>query len=503
MKVIRKDCKLVVIDPRFTKTAAMAHEWHAIKPGTDLAMYLALMHVLITEKIYNQEFVRNKTFGFDELTRHIKQYSPRWAEKECEIPAADLVHMARELAKAAPAAIVYPGRRTSDYKNSTQIRRANAMVNALLGNWDQPGGLVLPQSIHLGGIPFEPDFYEENPDDRIDMGRSPMMFESEGAYKHSRDAVIEGKPYPVKGFLTYKTNPLQTAANRAKTLQMIRQLDFMVSIDITMSDTAWMADLVLPASTYLERMDPVSTQQGVSTGACLVTRDPVVKPLFESKSALWMVKEIARRMDLGQHFDFTMEEYRKAQLKDLPQAEKELKTKGVYHHPGNVYGRYNGKRFKTLSGKVELYNKRYLDAGLEPMPVYQRPQAIPHRKFVLVVGRNAAITQGSTTNNRLLKELLPENQLWIHPDAADGLCIEHGDLVEVKSTVGQQKLKARVTREIRKDTVYMESGFGVISKGLTGVYGVGACIAEVLEDHHDHISGNMAMHETLVSVRRA
>jgi len=500
MTAMRKDCKLVVLDPRYTKTAALAHEWHAIKPGTDLAFFLAVMHVIINEKLYDVPFVENQTYGFEQLKRHVQKYTPKWAERECDIPFCDITRIARELAAAKPAAIVYPGRRTSDYTDSTQIRRANAMINALLGNWDQPGGLVLPRKIHLGSIPFEAPFYEDNPDDRIDMGRSTMMFDTEGSFKHARDAVIEGKPYPVKGWVTYKTNPMQTGANRQKTIKMINKLDFMMSIDVTMSDTAWMADLVLPAATYLERMDPVSVQQGISSGPCLVTRDPVVKPLYESKSALWIIKQLAKRMDLGEHFDFTMKDYRKAQLKGMPEAEAALKNDGVYQVGGNYAGLHKG--FKTLSKKVELYNQRYAKAGIDPMPVYRPPKRVPTNRFRMVVGRNAYITQGSTTNNPLLHELVPENSLWIHPDSAIKLGISQGDRVTVSSSVGKQNIRAYVTKKTRKDTVYMHSGFGVLSKGLRTVYGSGACIVEILEDKNDDISGNMAMHETVVTVRK-
>jgi len=501
MTAMQNGCKLVVLDPRYTKTAALASEWHAIKPGTDMAFFLAMMHVLINEKLYDREFVENQTYGFDKLRQHVQKYTPKWAAQECEIPASDIIRITREMAAVKPAALVYPGRRTSDYTDSTQIRRANAMVNALLGNWDKPGGLVLPQSVHLGSIPFEAPFYDDNPENRIDMGRSSMMFDTEGAFKHARDAVLEGKPYPVKAFFTYKTNPMQTGANRQKTIRMINTLDFMISIDVTMSDTAWFADMVLPASTYLERMDPVSSMDGVSTGPCLVTRDPVVKPLYESKSALWIVRQLANRMDLGEHFNYTMSDYRKAQLKEIPEAAAALQKDGVYQIQGAAYTGVH-KGFKTLSKKVELYNDRYQKAGIDPMPVYRPPRRVPDNRFRMVVGRNAYITQGSTTNYQLLNELMPENELWIHPEPAASLGIQHGDSVWVSSTVGRQRIKAYVTRKTRKDTVYMDTGFGVLSKGLRTVYGKGACIAEILEDKNDDISGNMAMHETFVTINK-
>jgi thiosulfate reductase/polysulfide reductase chain A len=330
-----------------------------------------------------------------------------------------------------------------------------------------------------------------------------MMFDEEGSFKHTRDAVIEGDPYPIKGWMTYKTNPMQTGANRRKTIEMINALDFMVSVDIAMSDTAWMADLVLPAPSYLERQDPVSAFLASSSCSGVITRDPVVPALFESRPVFWIVKELARRLDLGEHFDFTIEDFRKAQLKDLPEVATALETQGVYNVTGPSYGIQEGVRLKTRSGKIEFYNERYAENGIDPMPVYRPPDPIPEGRFRIVVGRNAYITQSASTNNTLLWELESENSLWIHPLSAERLGIRNGDPVTVESRVGKGRLRARVTEETRPDTVYMDTGFGAMSKGLSKIFGKGACIADVLEDHADAISGNMAMHETIVTVRKA
>jgi thiosulfate reductase/polysulfide reductase chain A len=495
-------CKLVALDPRYTKTAALSDEWFAIKPGTDMAFFLAIAHVIIAENLYDKKFVAEKTHGFEELRTHVRQYTPEWAAQETDIPAGDIRRLARELAAAAPAAMVYPGRRSSDYKDSTQIRRSYAIVNALLGNWDRKGGLILPKKIKTGSIPTDPPFYDDNPDDRVDAGRARMMFDEEGSFKHTRDAVIEGKPYPVKGWMTYKTNPMQTGANRNKTIAMINTLEFMMTVDITMSDTAWMADLVLPAPSYLERQDPVSAFLASSACSGVLTRDPIVPAMFEARPVFWIVKELANRLDLGEHFDFTIEDFRKAQLEKLPQVAEALKNDGVYNLVEHSHNIHEGKPFKTRSKKIELFNSRYAENGIDPMPVYHPPQAIPPNHFRIVVGRNAYITQSASTNNALLWELEHENCLWIHPAAAQRLGIRSGDTVEVKSTAGQGRLKARVTEDTRTDTVYMDTGFGVISKGLSKIYGKGACIAEVLEDQADEISGNMAMHETIVTVKK-
>jgi thiosulfate reductase/polysulfide reductase chain A len=503
MSTRKNGTKLVVLDPRYTKTAALADEWYPVRPGTDMAFFLAIIHVIISEKLYDPAYASEKLYGLEQLGEHVKPYSPEWAEAECEIPAKDIYRIARELAAAAPAAIVYPGRRTSDYVNSTQIRRSMAILNALLGNWDKPGGLLAARQVGLSRVELpEAPFYEDNPDDRLDIGRAHMMFEEEGSFKHMRDAIIEGEPYPIKGWFVYKHNPLQSEANRQRTLEMMEKLDFVLTVDIAMSDTAWMSDLVLPAPSYLERQDPASGLQGSSACACVVTRNPVVPALFESKPVFEILKELANRLELGEYFDFTIEEYRKQQLKNLADAERALREDGVYYNPSKLYGVYEGRIYKTKSKKIELYNERYAEMGVDPMPTYRPPRKVPSGRFRMVVGRNAYFTHCTTQNNSLLHELMPENSLWIHPKAASGLGIKEGDLVEVSSAAGKGELKASLKDGIREDTVYMASGFGVLSKGLTNIHGKGACMAEILEDFSDELSGNMAMHETFVKVAR-
>ena len=503
MTARKNGCKIVVLDPRYTKTAALADEWYPVRPGSDMAFFLAIANVITSEKLYDAKFAENRLYGVEQLTEHVNQYSPEWASKECDIPAADIRRIARELAKAAPTSMVYPGRRTSDYRNSTQIRRAMAIVNALLGNWDQPGGLTAARKVNLKSVQLpEAPFYDDNPEDRIDSGKANMLFEEEGSFKHMRDGIIAQEPYPVKGWFVYKYNPMQTVANRNKTMEMIDKLDFMVTIDITMSDTAWMSDLVLPAPSYLERQDPASALQGSSACACVVTRDPVVPELFESKPVFWILKELANRMDLGEYFDFDIESYRKEQLSTMPDAPKAIEEDGVYYNPSQLYGVYEGKVFRTRSTQIEIYNSRYEDLGVDPMPVYRPPEEVPANRFRMVLGRNAYFTHATNHNNKLLYELMPENALWINPVSASKLGIKEGDMVVVESRAGKTELKATLKEGIRKDTVYMASGFGVISKGLSNLIGKGGCMSEILDDVADDLSGNMAMHETFVSVSR-
>lgn len=500
---MQNGCKLVVLDPRFTKTAARAHEWYPVKPGTDMAFMLALAHVLIYEDLYDKEFVSSKIFGFEELKAHVKQYTPEWAEAETGIPAADIARIAREMAAQAPRAMVYPGRRTSDYWNSTQIRRSFAIVNALLGNWDRPGGLLGARQVGLSGaMPFTAPWYDDNPFVRGDGEKVPMMFEEEGSFVLMRDAVINEDPYPIKGWFIYKTNPMGTAPDREKTKAMFDAMEFVVSVDIMMSDTAWMSDLVLPAPTYLERQDPASGLQGSSACACVVQRDPVVQPIFDTKPVFDICKELANRLELGEFFDFTIEEYREQQLAELPDAKMALERDGVYYNPSKVYGIYEGKIYKTLSQKIELFNQRYADMELDPMPVYTPPKEPPKEKFRMVVGRSAVYTHTSTQNNALLHELIPVNTLWMNPAAAERLGLSQGEVVRVQSPAGSGELPVEITPGIREDTVYTLSGFGALSKGLSLVHENGLSMSGILTSGYDEICGNATLHETFVTVTR-
>ena len=199
---------------------------------------------------------------------------------------------------------------------------------------------------------------------------------------------------------------------------------------------------------------------------------------------------------------FSIQDYRREQLKNVPEVARRLKKNGVYNQVLITHGLHGNKPFRTLSKKIELYCKRYAQKGIDPLPVYTPPKPIPENHFRIVVGRNAYISQSSSTNNALLCELEAENTLWIHPRPARRLGIQPGDTVAVQSPVGNGRLRAYVTKETRPDTVYMDTGYGVLSKGLSKIYGKGACIAAVLEDQADKISGNMAMHETFVTVHR-
>ena len=248
-------------------------------------------------------------------------------------------------------------------------------------------------------------------------------------------------------------------------------------------------------------MDPVESLAGILP--VLSLRNPCSEPLFEAKPNLWIMQQIAKRLgdEVYESFDFTIEEHVEHQLSHLPGAREMLDTKGVYFtRETPTYGATRGKRLRTKSGKIEIYSDKYAENGLDPLPVYTAPEAPPAGRFRLLVGRHAYFTHGTTQNNAYLHDLMPENTLWLNADEARKMGLKNGRMVKVKSPVGEEILRLEVTEKIRPDCVYLAHGFGVLSKGLTRIYGKGGNDANLLEDKACPISGNVAMHQTFVEI---
>ncbi len=502
---MNRKTRLVCLDPRFTVTASKADEWYPIRPGTDMAFILAMLNVIAGEGRHDQEFVAQYCLGFDQLVEHVKPYTPEWAESETEIPAADIRRIAREFSDAAPRAVFYAGRRSSWYQNDFQMRRAQAILNAVVGNWDREGGMVPNGKIALGEFLFFP--WDDPKAQRVDEMQTnfPLGAQGDGAYLKLRENVLAGTPYPVKGWMVFKQDPVSALPEQAKTLRMLRQMDFVGVIDVQMSDTAWYADVVFPESTYLERLDPVEMLPGIWPVAVL--RQRVIKPLHDTRTCLEIVQGMAKRLGLAQYFDYTIEQWNEAAVKELPidQPMEYLRKHGVYAPPGGPkYGATltPDHRFITKSGKIEIYSDRLKEAGYDPLPVYVVPQQPETGKFRLVLGRKAFYTHANTTSNPWLFEFASENRLWMNPAPAKAMGIGDGDNVEVASRVGTERLRVRVTQEIRPDCVFMMHGFGKRSAWLKRAYKRGGSDAALLETAWDKVSGNAAMHETFVKVRK-
>ncbi len=458
---IARGAKLVVVDPRFSTAASKAHWWLQIRPGTDLALLLAWINVLIEKKLYDQEFVRKYTTGFDQLAKVMKNYTPEWAEKVTEIPAPIIRETAIEMGVRKPSVVIHPGRHATWYGNDTQRSRAIAILVALLGAWGRPGGYFMPTRLKTAKCPCEPNIDHNNNVCKA-RGDGKYPFAEEGVPSHCViEATRTGKPYPVKGWIVYGQNIIQSVPEPQKTLEAINNLDLMVVIDVMPTDPALYADLILPEATYLERYDAPIVVSNWKT-PYVAFRQPVIKPLFEAKEPYWIAKEFLKKMGLKDCFPCgTIIDVINRTLSPLGITTDDLSKTGVISFPGNPFPE-EPFRFKTPTGKVELYSTKLAAANISPIPVYTPIEDPPKGFFRLLYGRSPVHSFTRSINNEWLYEIMPENSVWINDEAAKVMGLKQGDEVYLINQDGVREgpVKVFVTPGIRDDCVFVVHGFG-------------------------------------------
>lgn len=483
---LAKGAKLMVVDPRFSTAAEKADWWLPIRPGTDLALLLAWMHVLIAENLYDQDYVKKYANGFDKLAAHVKAFTPEWAEKITQLPADQIRETARAMGQAKPAVALHPGRHVTWYGDDTQRARAMAILTALLGSWGRKGGILLPTSVPKGSFDL-PDFPEPKRERADGAGTTyPLASEELGVTNGLVEATLSGKPYPIKGWIVYGQNVLQSIPQPERTKQAIEGLDLMVVVDVMPNDHVLWADLVLPEATYLERYDPPAVASTAKVPFVSV-RFPAVNPLHESKPGWWIAQELARRLGLEAYFPWkTPEEHFANFIEPMGINADELLVRGALPFPGSPYLEdriaSGDTLFETDSGKIELYSAHLKELGFDPLPVYTPVENPPEGYFRLVYGRAPVHSFARSENNELLFGLMPENELWIQTSAAQRLNLKDRQQVTLENQDGTKSLPVRlkVTEGIHPECVYMVHGFGQRSRLLSRAGGRGASDTDLM-----------------------
>lgn len=474
-EAVGKGVKFVVIDPRFSTAAGKAHTWLPIKPASDIALILAWINVIISEGMYDKQYITAYANGFSELADAVKPYTPEWAEKETDIPAQQIVETARLLGRNAPAVCIHPGRHTAWYGDDAQRSRSMGILMALLGTWGREGGAYLATKASFPKIEHKP--YPDPTKEALNLGGFPFA-SGEGVTQAIRTATISGSPYPIKGWFVSGTNLLKAIPNQKETLEAIKKLDLLVAVDVMPFDTAMMADVILPECTYLERHDALAVGKGKSLTVSL--RQPVVEPMYESKPGWWIAKELAKRLGVGEYFPWnTYEDKIKGQCAQWGVNYEELKKAGIITIPDTAtpyITATNQPEFKTASGKIELYSKELKEKGFDPVPRYTKHQQPAAGEFRLIYGRSPVHTFSRSTNNAELSELFPENVVWMNARKAREMGLTNGTYVTLVNQDGvrSNRIRVKATERIREDCVYMVHGFGSTSKELKKAYGKGA-----------------------------
>jgi len=458
LEQIKTGTRIIVVDPRKTALAGKAEQWLSIRPGTDHALALAFLEVIIREKCYDQDFVANWTHGFDELAAHVRAYTPENVSDAVGIPAETIRRAALSYAESSPAAIQW-GNPIEQNVHTFQTTRALVCLMAICGNLDVAGGNLHkldPKILNLGQF-VRADLL---PDKRKEMihaahGTIPRLMTVPPAY--FKRAVLTEAPYPVKAAYIQCTNPLVTWADSRSTLQALQKLDFCVVSDICMTPTAAFADIVLPAATHLEFND--IGHYGLGHGFILA-RPQIVDPPDECWPDIKIINELGKRISPAEHWYPDYNDLLSLVLSPSGISYEQFVQKGFLKGP-DQFNKYQEAGFKTPTGKVELVLSRAERFNLPPLPLFDSlpEESDPDYPLTLTSSKDPFYLHSSYRWIERLRKSSPEPVCEIHPDTASAHDINDGDHVVIETSHGSIQQKASVTTGIKPGVVNAAYGW--------------------------------------------
>lgn len=457
----KRGAKLIVIDPATNYFADKAELLLQPRPGTDLALALGFMNVIINDGLYDKEFIKKWTVGFDELKEHIINYPPEVVEKLTTVPRKKIEEAARMYATTKPACI-HQGHGLEAQLNGVQTCRALAMLHALTGNVDVRGGNIFGTRLPTLMLRF-PSKVEEKP---LGSSEFPMFYEIERSahLKNLIDAMVEGKPYPMKVLIVAGSNPLVTWPNAKKVRRALENLELLVVIDTFMTETAKLAHVVLPAANFLERYG--LSDQGRDITPYLALGKPVVPPLGEAKPDILIFAAIAKKLGLDDYFPWKdMREAIQAIIAPSGITIEQIEKKHGVYYSQKKFKSYEEKGFKTPSGKVEFYSKRLKDIGQDPIPTYRESSALNERyPLILVTGvKSQEYVHSQFRNIQSLRSRIPEPVLYINPQTAKRYNVSEDGLVVLKTENEKIKIKVKISSFVHPIVVAVGSGWNEVN----------------------------------------
>jgi anaerobic selenocysteine-containing dehydrogenase len=445
----RRGAHIVTIDVRETEAARMSDEHIVIRPATDAALALAMMHVIVDEQLHDGDFIARHTVGFDALATHLKTHTPAWAAEVTGVPAERIVGLARRYATAKPAMILVGGSSMHKGANGWHGARAIGCLPAVTGNLGIPGGGMGPRH---GGQTRGQALRSI-----VEQERRPAGRDVPNQMPRLTEALADGT---VRVFLLLGTDMLSSYADAGAVARALARVDLIASYDLFLNDTARrFADVVLPATAWLEELG------AKSTNTHLYLMPKILELPGECRSPIWLLRELARRLDVADFFPWDSDDGPLDAILDHPStgratvaalsAEGGIRALDISHvgHPDHV--------FATPSGKVEFWSERARSLGLPPLPVWE---PLPPSPFPLRFRQGRTLTQfhGFYDHGRALPTLAkadPEPELWLAPSDAVARGIADGSGIRIWNDRGTMPARARVTAAIPSGTVWMRDGW--------------------------------------------
>jgi anaerobic selenocysteine-containing dehydrogenase len=526
---------IVTVDPRFSVTASKSDQWVPIRPGTDGALALGMASVIVREGLHDQHFINEHTLGFDEWKKNVlKEVSLDFVSKETGIPVERIERLGHDFAKRRPSFAV-AGRGAGMHTNGLYNLMAIHCLNALVGNIDSPGGVIVQENPPFTTWP------EVKSDKIAQRGRSMARLDGAGTSRFpladsvssaAAEAISHGTPYKVNAILAYYTNPLFSTPNPQKFREAFRKVPFLVSFSPFMDDTTSMADLILPDHTYLERLQldvPVA-----GAGIPVVgLRQPVVEPLYETRNTGNVLIQIAQAMgdpvatafpwtDYEQALRSTLEGVAEAASLSLDGLWEKLMAEGVWSGAPYQHGN-TARTYRTPSGKFEFVSslmkerlavvakaegigmdKLVTALGIKArgkkvfMPHYEAPQTEGGSdSFPLYLNAYKTMmhAEGRGANQPWLHDNygLQLNEFWepwaeIHPQTAHQHGIADGDIIWLESRTGKIAVKARLFEGAMPEVVNLPYEYGHVVGGRWAEHR-GFNPNEITGSVHERVSG--------------
>jgi anaerobic selenocysteine-containing dehydrogenase len=486
--------QMIVVDPRRIREAEMADLWLQIRPGTDVALMLGWLRLIIEEELYDRDFVTRWTVGFDDLRAAVAEYTPARVAAITWLKPEQVVESARRYATTKPAVITWGFGLDKQGVNATQAARARCILRAITGNLDVPGGEILgwsdPVGKILGDTEMELNETLSREQRAKQLGASEYPFFGFPGYErnveanrrlpshymhpphadmtcvaHERavfDAVLTEKPYPVKAMISLASNPLLTLPNVRRTYEALKALELYVVVDYYMTPSAALADYVFPAASTVER-----SELWLSPGFC-VACPKGIGPLFERRDDYQFWRGLALRMGQEEHWPWeTVEEVWNYRLAPVGLTFDQLLAQNGLFGRRN-YRWYEQFGFGTPSGKVELRSSIFEELGDEPLPVYREmphspvgdPGLAREYPLVLITGsRFMPMYHSEQRQIQAARKRMPDPQVTLHPDTAASLGLKEGEWARVVTPQGSIRQRTHLSESIHPRMVDAQHGW--------------------------------------------
>ena len=476
LEAMSNGTKIISIDPRPSELTQQADIWLKVRPASDLALALGMINVIINENLYDKDFVKDWTVGFEELKAHVQAYPPEKVAEITWIDADTIRKTARLFATNKPACIIL-GNGIEHNINSFQTSRAVSILRAITGNIGIPGGQSMPSGAGAVVPRKGPDIElwskipREQFQKRVDAKYNYLPFVRYVPPESIIKAIVEEDPYPIKAIYFAACNSLLTHANAQYVYDALKKLDFLLVSDLFMTPTAAMADVVLPVSGFLEHDD-------VRQIGNVIMAQQKVAQIGECRSDCEIIISMAKKMGLGEHFWDTEEECLDAILKPSNITFDKLREAPLTS-PDAPYHKYLNTGFNTPSKKVELYSSSLKGWGFDPLPVYyeppetalSEPDLAKEYPLTFTTWKPVTFRHSRLRQIESLRKLYPEPVIIIHPDAAEKEGIKDGDRVYIETKRGKVTQRAVLSSDIDPRVVIADYGWWFPERKSDNMFG--------------------------------